>query len=255
MATQVLAAVDIGIASEPYRETFRDARTFGQMLLAVEREMQKRSSNTRAFAQNITLSAWSAGYGAVSELLAQPTAQSGVGSVVLLDGLHAGFDGAGLDAAKLAPFLHFAKQAAEGKRLMFTCPSSIRTPGYASTTQTARYPGGASGRQTERHDCRLLRPDGPRTLPTHYSEATSTRADFRAKASFDQGAPRVHARRLYLVPLYCFGDSNRLPRRSMWRTDHARGETASSAERIYREYRPRRRSHRERPLIMSQTGD
>lgn len=135
----VLVAVDIGIASEAYRETFRDGRTFGQMLLAVEQELQKRSGRRNAFAQNITLSAWSAGYGAVAELLSQPTAHARVGSVVLLDGLHAGFDPAGLDAQKLAPFVHFAQQAAEGQRLMFVSHSSIRTPGYASTTQTARY--------------------------------------------------------------------------------------------------------------------
>jgi LysM repeat protein len=135
----VLVAVDIGIASEPYRETFRDARTFGQMLLAVEQEMKRRSSNTHAFAQNVTLSSWSAGYGAVAELLGQPMAQTRVGSVVLLDGLHAGFASSGLDGEKLAPFVHFAKQAAEGKRMMFVSHSSIRTPGYASTTQTARY--------------------------------------------------------------------------------------------------------------------
>lgn len=135
----VLVAVDIGIASEAYRETFRDPRTFGQILLAIEQELQKRSGRRDAFAQNITLSAWSAGYGAVAELLSQPTASARVGSVVLLDGLHAGFGASGLDAQKLAPFVHFAKQAAEGKRLMFVSHSSIRTPGYASTTQTARY--------------------------------------------------------------------------------------------------------------------
>lgn len=135
----VLVAVDIGIASEPYRETFRDARTFAQMLLAVEQEMKKRSHNPRAFAQNVTLSSWSAGYGAVAELLTQTTAQSRVGSVVLLDGLHAGFDQTSLDVEKLSPFVRFAKLAAEGKRLMFVSHSSIRTPGYASTTQTARY--------------------------------------------------------------------------------------------------------------------
>src|SRR5690606_28955859 len=35
----VLVAIDIGIASESYRETFRDPRTFSQVLLAVEHEI------------------------------------------------------------------------------------------------------------------------------------------------------------------------------------------------------------------------
>lgn len=135
----VLVAVDIGIASEPYRETFRDPRTFGQVLLAVEAELQRRSGNPHAFAQNITLSAWSAGYGAIGQLLSQPMAQTRVGSVVLLDGLHAGFEDASLNAERMQPFVDFAKLAAAGSRLMFVSHSSIRTPGYASTTQTARY--------------------------------------------------------------------------------------------------------------------
>lgn len=135
----VLVAVDIGIASEAYRETFRDPRTFSQVLLAVEAELQRRSGNPRAFAQNVTLSSWSAGYGAVEQLLSQPIPQSRVGSVVLLDGLHAGFRDAGLNEDRMQPFVEFAKRAANGSRLMFISHSSIRTPGYASTTQTARY--------------------------------------------------------------------------------------------------------------------
>lgn len=135
----VLVAVDIGIASEAYRETFRDPRTFSQVLLAVEAELQRRSGNPRAFAQNVTLSSWSAGYGAVEQLLSQPIPQSRVGSVVLLDGLHAGFRDAGLNEDRMRPFVEFAKRAANGSRLMFISHSSIRTPGYASTTQTARY--------------------------------------------------------------------------------------------------------------------
>lgn len=135
----VLVAVDIGIASEPYRETFRDPRTFSQVLLAVEAELKRRSGNPHAFAQNITLSAWSAGYGAVGQLLSQPMAQTRVGSVVLLDGLHAGFEDASLNADRMQPFVEFAKLAAAGSRFMFVSHSSIRTPGYASTTQTARY--------------------------------------------------------------------------------------------------------------------
>jgi LysM domain len=138
-ADAVLVAVDIGIASEPYRETFRDPRTFSEVLRAVEAELQRRSGNPRAFAQNITLSAWSAGYGAVEQLLGQPIPQSRVGSVVLLDGLHAGFQGSSLNAERMEPFVNFAKRAADGSRFMFVSHSSIRTPGYASTTQTAQY--------------------------------------------------------------------------------------------------------------------
>ncbi len=135
----VLVGIDVGIASESYREVFRDARTFSQLLLAVESEIRRRSGNPRAYAQNVTLSAWSAGYGAVERLLTQPEPQRRVGSVILLDSLHAGFTDENLDEKRLVPFARFAEAAAKGQRFMFVSHSSIRTPGYASTTQTANY--------------------------------------------------------------------------------------------------------------------
>lgn len=135
----VLVAIDIGIASEAYRETFSDPRTFGQVLLAVEHELQRRSGHPKAHARNIALSAWSAGFGAIEQLLTQPVAQQRVGSVILLDSLHAGFTNDSLDGDRLSPFVHFAQSAAKGDRFMFVSHSSIRTSGYASSTQSANY--------------------------------------------------------------------------------------------------------------------
>jgi hypothetical protein len=53
--------------------------------------------------------------------------------------LHSGYDGHSLDASRLAPFVRFANAAAAGERLFFVSHSSIRTTGYASTTETAQY--------------------------------------------------------------------------------------------------------------------
>jgi LysM repeat protein len=139
MDRAVLVAVDVGIDSDSYAEAFKDPRTLRQVLRAVEAEMARRTGDSHAHVRHLVLSAWSAGYGAIEEVLKQPFASSAVEGIVLLDGLHVGFDGASLDQARMAPFVEFSRAAAASERLFFVSHSSITTPGYASSTETARY--------------------------------------------------------------------------------------------------------------------
>lgn len=139
MDGQVLVAVDAGIDSGSYSEAFADARTFRQVVLAVEQETARRAGVPRAEAERIGLSAWSAGYGAIEQILSQPFGKKVTDSVILLDGLHAGYTEHSLEAGRLAPFTEFAEAAAGGEKFMFISHSSIRTTGYASTTETAQY--------------------------------------------------------------------------------------------------------------------
>jgi hypothetical protein len=139
MHNTVLVAVDIGIDSGAYRAAFRDPRTIGQVVLAAEREIANQTGQTAAHVRHVGLSAWSAGYGAVEAILSQPYGRSKVDSVVLLDGLHAGYAAHSLSTERLTPFVEFAQAAAAGHRLMFVSHSSLRTQGYASTTETANY--------------------------------------------------------------------------------------------------------------------
>jgi hypothetical protein len=138
MQNTVLVAVDIGIDSGAYADAYADARTFGSVIRAVEVEIARRTG-ADARVGRVALSSWSAGFGAVERILAQPLGQSLVDAVVLLDGLHAGYVGQSLDPKRLAPFVAFAEAAARGNRLLFVSHSSIATTGYASTTETARY--------------------------------------------------------------------------------------------------------------------
>jgi hypothetical protein len=59
--------------------------------------------------------------------------------VVLLDGLHCGYQGQGVNALQIQAFTDFAKESAAGRKLMFVSHSSIIPPGYASTTETADF--------------------------------------------------------------------------------------------------------------------
>lgn len=135
----VLVAVDVGIDSDSYADAFRDPRTLRQVLLAVENEIRARTAVPEAHVRHLALSAWSAGYGAIEQVLKQPFARSAVESIILLDGLHVGYQGRSLDRERMAPFVDFAKQAVAGERSLFVSHSSIPTSGYASSTETARY--------------------------------------------------------------------------------------------------------------------
>jgi hypothetical protein len=135
----VFVAFTLGIGSGAYENAFRDPAAFTQLLESVERAVAERHKKPRARARKIALSAWSAGYGAVEEILHQPLAGR-IDSVILLDGLHCDYvAGGGLEARQLDAFLKFARKAARGEKLMVVSHSSIIPPGYASTTETANY--------------------------------------------------------------------------------------------------------------------
>lgn len=133
----VLVGIDLGLGSGPYENTFRGGDAFRTLLQSLSNVLAKRKPPGRI--GRVGLSAWSAGYGAIQNILAVPEQQALVDTVVLLDGLHCGYSGRSLNEAQLRPFIQFAQKAATGQKLMVVTHSSIIPPGYASTTETANY--------------------------------------------------------------------------------------------------------------------
>lgn len=139
MQKPVLVGIDLGNGSGAYDKGFASPKAFDDLVAEVEDAVGLRTNKT-AKVRRIGLSAWSAGYGAVTQILASKSA-SRIDTVILLDGLHSGYShkGGTLNEGQLGPFANFAKEAAAGKKLMFVSHSSIIPPGYASTTETANY--------------------------------------------------------------------------------------------------------------------
>lgn len=135
----VLVGIDLGIGSGPYASAFSAPDSFKKLVESVEKAMAEKTGKKNAHVRHIGLSAWSAGYGAVGEILEQAYAKKLVDTVILLDGLHSGYSGDSLNDAQLLPFTEFAKEASQKQRFMFVSHSSIIPPGYASTTETAKY--------------------------------------------------------------------------------------------------------------------
>jgi len=137
----VLVGIDLGIGSGAYSNGFASPQTFTKLIASVEAEMAKRSGNPKAHVRKLALSSWSAGYGAIEQILRQ-TGGKNIDALVLLDSLHAGYENEQqktLKVAQIEPFIQFAKRASQGKTFMFMSHSSIIPPGYASTTEVASY--------------------------------------------------------------------------------------------------------------------
>jgi hypothetical protein len=134
----VLVGIDLGLGSGPYETAFDAPEAFERLIASVERAVEKKTGSP-AKARRVGLSAWSAGYGAVQKILGQKFGKQRVDSVVLLDGLHCGYQGQSVNALQIQAFTDYAKEAAAGRKLMFVSHSSIIPPGYASTTETANF--------------------------------------------------------------------------------------------------------------------
>jgi hypothetical protein len=135
----VLVGIDLGIGSGAYQNGFASPAVFEALVKSVEKAMAEKTGKKNARVRKVGLSGWSAGYGAISAILDQPYGQKVVDTVVLLDGLHTGYQDGHPNDLQLEPFHRFARAAKAGKKLMFFSHSSIIPPGYASTTETANY--------------------------------------------------------------------------------------------------------------------
>jgi len=133
-----LITVQLGAGSSVYRRPFADTDLFQQLLQEAAKELQLR----RGWA-SITLSGFSAGYGAVREILRHPADFAVVNNVLLLDGMHTSYvpegkplaDGGTIDASGLDSFIAFAKEAVEGRKTFVFTHSEIFPGTYASTTE------------------------------------------------------------------------------------------------------------------------
>ncbi len=134
----------LGAGSARYRRPFEDSESFAKLLAAAAVARDKK--RPMAF-DPVVLSAFSAGYGAVRQILRVPANWERVDGVLLVDGLHAGYEpgnesgkGPGpLTEADLDVFVEFARLAVEGKKRMVITHSTIFPGTFASTTETADY--------------------------------------------------------------------------------------------------------------------
>ncbi len=130
-------SVEAGTGSGAYARVFEDRALFGKML-------REASELTGIAFGPITLTAWSAGHGAVRAILETPEYYPMIAKVLLIDGMHTGYVGgkpgpleSNLEPDHLEVFLKFARDAVAGRKTFIVTHSEIFPGAFASTTETA----------------------------------------------------------------------------------------------------------------------
>ena len=142
-----LIAVNLGAGSSRYAAPFADATTFAT-LLDEAADATARITGQRPTWSGVALTSWSAGYGAVRAILAEPRHAARVNAVILLDSLHASYVIEGDSSAPRAKdpavkvvdldvFTRLAAEATAGRKRFWVTHSEVYPGTYASTTDTA----------------------------------------------------------------------------------------------------------------------
>jgi hypothetical protein len=129
--------VQAGAGSGSYVQLFQDPTRFLSLVAAAE------SASHMHFSQ-IALGGWSAGCGAIRQILLDPASYDRVDRVLCIDGVHTGYThdtpGPGesdIDASNLQIWLRFGRDAIAGKKRLIITHSEIFPGTFASTTETA----------------------------------------------------------------------------------------------------------------------
>lgn len=141
-----VATVNLTAGSGAYEQPFRGTTTWARLLAAVDSVLQA-DSNGRLRRSTTWISAFSAGNGAVRAILAADDQARDVAGVVILDGIHTGYepprrvvaDSGRLDPANLQSLLRYARRAVAGEVRMLVTHSEVFPGTFASTTETANW--------------------------------------------------------------------------------------------------------------------
>ena len=134
-----VVTVQAGAGSGTYARLFTDPRRFA--LLVAEAE----SKSGMKFAR-VVLAGWSAGNGAIRQILLAPESYARVDGILSIDGIHTDYpDGrpgpqeSKIGTANLAIWIQYARDAIAGRKRMIVTHSEIFPGTFASTTETADY--------------------------------------------------------------------------------------------------------------------
>jgi hypothetical protein len=134
-----VVGVQAGSGSGTYARLFDDPQRFAHLLAEAE------SKSGMKFSQ-VLLAGWSAGNGAIRQILRTPESYARVDGVLSIDGIHTDYpDGhPGPQESKIGPenlaiWIQYARDAIAGRKRMIVTHSEIFPGTFASTTETTDY--------------------------------------------------------------------------------------------------------------------
>ncbi|MCA8970162.1 MAG: hypothetical protein KDC95_10275 [Planctomycetes bacterium] len=134
----VLIASKLAGRSSAFSKPFQDPAAFRELLLAGEREVTRLVGRAVRFGP-ILISFFSAGYGAVRELLKEPEFFDRIDTLVSADSIYANVVDEGVRAPaahQMVDFMRFAQAAARGEKTFVVAHGMYQTE-YASTAECA----------------------------------------------------------------------------------------------------------------------
>ncbi len=131
--------VQAGAGSSSYEKLFTDPARLPRLLAEAETKSGLKFSE-------VELAGWSAGCGALRQLLKDPPSYQRVSRVLCIDGVHTGYvndkpgpEESQIETDNLENWLRFGRDAIAGKKHMIITHSEIFPGTFASTTETADY--------------------------------------------------------------------------------------------------------------------
>jgi len=124
-----LLCVALGQGSSVYRVQFEDQKKLSQLVDKIEKQLQTK-------VKAVDISSFSAGYGAVREIVKSADYRRMIRRIVLCDSMYASFapDSTTQPAADhIEPWIVFAKMAARGEKTFLLTHSQVPTATYANT--------------------------------------------------------------------------------------------------------------------------
>jgi hypothetical protein len=132
-------SVQAGAGSATYAQLFNDPKRFPGLLREAESKAGTRFGR-------VMLGGWSAGCGAIRQILQTPESYGRVDAVLLIDGMHTGYvDGkpgpleSKIDPGNLQIWLRLGRDAMQSRKRAIVTHSEIFPGTFASTTETADY--------------------------------------------------------------------------------------------------------------------
>jgi hypothetical protein len=139
-----LICFQLGEGSTIYRRAFEDTNRLGRVLRLVEGEMKQRGAPSQTSITALDVSSFSAGYGAVRELLKSPENLKLIQGIVLLDSMYAAYEARQDEAELRKPareqidvWVPFARSAIRGRKTFVFTYSAVPTDKYASSSECA----------------------------------------------------------------------------------------------------------------------
>ncbi len=134
----VLFNIHLGGFSSSYQNYFVDQSKFQAILDTVISVLKTHAIMTNPQIKNVIVTSFSAGYAGVREIFKTASYYDQIDALNLADGLHCSSNQPTM-VTQMQDFVKYARDARDLKKIMLLTHSSIPTPGYQSTTQTADY--------------------------------------------------------------------------------------------------------------------